>query len=318
MKYEKPTIPTSPDAIGQTVGGLDPATAYLASLSPNGRLAMAKRLRAVAALLGVSPEKIGWQELRFAHVAALRQRLVERGAAPATVNLTLAALRGVARYARNMGLLPAEEYEHIRDVRPARGVRLPAGRAATGGELAALVRVCLADRSPAGARDAAILAVLYTGGVRRAELAGLTLADWSAEPPTLRVRGKGDKERLVPLAGGAAAALRGWLRARGDRAGGLFLPVNKGGRMCGDHLSDHAVYAVLRKRLAEAGVARLSPHDLRRTFVGDLLDAGIDLATVQRLAGHASPTTTARYDRRGEATKRRAIEALHFPYGGEE
>ncbi len=166
-------------------------------------------------------------------------------------------------------------------------------------------------------RDAAILAVLYTGGVRRAELAGLDLADWSTDPPTLRVRGKGGKERLVPLAGGAAAALRAWLRARGDRTGGLFLPINKGGRLCGDRLGDHAVYAVLRKRLSEAGVARLSPHDLRRTFVGDLLDAGIDLATVQRLAGHASPTTTARYDRRGEATKRRAIEALHFPYSGE-
>jgi len=154
--------------------------------------------------------------------------------------------------------------------------------------------------------------------VRRAELAGLDLADWSADPPTLRVRGKGDKERLVPLAGGAAAATRAWLRARGDHPGGLFLPVNKGGRICNDRLGAGAIYATLRKRLVEAGVARLSPHDLRRTFVGDLLDAGIDLATVQRLAGHASPTTTARYDRRGEATKRRAIEALHFPYGGEE
>src|SRR6478735_100468 len=162
---------------------------------------MAKRLRAVAALLGAPGGAIAWHELRFAHVAAIRQRLIERGAAPATVNLTLAALRGVARYARNLGLLPAEEYERIRDVKPARGSRLPAGRAATGGELVALVRACGADPAPAGARDAAILAVLYTGGVRRAELAGLELADWSADPPTLRVRGKGDKERLIPLAG---------------------------------------------------------------------------------------------------------------------
>src|SRR6478735_5069851 len=194
---------------------------------------MAKRLRAVAALLGAPGGAIAWHELRFAHVAAIRQRLIERGAAPATVNLTLAALRGVARYARNLGLLPAEEYERIRDVKLARGTRLPAGRAATGGELAALVRACAIDRSPAGARDAAMLAVLYTGGVRRSELAGLGLADWSADPPTLRVRGKGDKERLVPLAGGAAAAMRAWLRGRGDRPCGLFLPINKGGRIWG-------------------------------------------------------------------------------------
>lgn len=70
-------------------------------------------------------------------------------------------------------------------------------------------------------------------------------------------------------------------------------------------MTSHAVYNVL---------AKLLPHDFRRPFVGDLLDAGVDLSRVQHLAGHARVATTARYDRRGEATKCRAVEALHFPY----
>jgi len=258
--------------------------------------------------------------LRAHHLDYIKGRLTEedplteKKRAPATINLTLAALRGVLRQARNQNLLTDEEYRRITEVKPARGSRLPAGRSVDGGELKALVEACYRDPSPAGARDAAILAVLYIGGVRRTELVGLALADYTADPPTLRVRhGKGDKERLVPLTASAAVVVNAWLVRRGDHPGRLFLPVSQIGEVHGDGLSSIAIYNMLQKRAAQAGVAHVSPHDMRRSFVSDLLDAGVDLAAAQQLAGHASVVTTARYDRRGEASKRKAVETLHFP-----
>jgi integrase/recombinase XerD len=293
----------------------EPVAVYLAGLAPSGRVTVARRLVAVARLLELAPEDVPWSALRAPHIIAIRARLLDGGRlAPATVNLTLAGLRGVARAAWRLGLMTAEELAQIRDVPPARGSRLPAGRSATGGELAALLAACARDPSPAGVRDGALLAVLYGGGLRRAELAGLALGDWLPAERVLRVLGKGDRQREVPLPPGAVAALDDWLALRGDWEGPLFPPVNKGGRIGRGRVTEQAVYAALAKRAREAGVDDLSPHDLRRTYVGDLLDAGADIATVQKLAGHADVSTTARYDRRGGAARRAAADLLHVPY----
>jgi len=300
---------------------VDPLTAYLATLAPKSQTVVTERLATVARLIGVDPGAMPWHELRAHHLDYIRGRLSEedpltgKKRAPATINLTLAALRGVLKQARNHNLLSDEEYRRIAEVKGARGSRLPAGRAVPGGELRALVEACRRDPGPAGARDAAILAVLYIGGVRRTELVNLAAADYTAAPPTLRVRhGKGDKERLVPLTATAGAAIAAWLARRGDRPGKLFLPVSQVGDVHGDGLSSIAVYNMLQKRAAQAGVPHVSPHDLRRSFVSDLLDAGVDLSAAQQLAGHASVVTTARYDRRGETAKRQGVEKLHFPF----
>ena len=79
-------------------------------------------------------------------------------------------------------------------------------------------------------------------------------------------------------------------------------------------MTSQAIYNMLFKRAEEAGIKNFSPHDMRRTFISHLLDAGADIALVSKMAGHANIQTTARYDRRPEEAKRKAVESLHVPY----
>ena len=294
----------------------NPALVYLASLAPIGRRAVAARLAHVAKLIGHPQlETVPWHQLRYQHVAALRAKLQELGLSPATVNLTLCALRGVARAAFNLDLLSADDYQRVRNVRSVRAERLPAGRQVSPGELSALMDACACQVGPAGVRDAAIIGLMYAaGGLRRAEVVVLNRQDYDVETGELRVRGKGSKERLVYVDNGAEDALKDWVVIRGDEPGALFVPINKGGVLQWRRMTDQAVYSLLRKRAAQGVVKPVSPHDLRRSFVSDLLDAGADISTVAKLAGHASVQTTARYDRRGEAAKRKATGLLHVPY----
>jgi site-specific recombinase XerD len=195
-----------------------------------------------------------------------------------------------------------------------------------GRALGATLAACDADPSPAGRRDGALLAVLYTTGTRRAEIAGLALADYDPAERSLRVRGKGDKERTVYVTEQAAARLDMWVAARGRTPGALFPPINKGGR-CGTrvvagrpefaHPTGQAIAGMVARRLTAAGAGAHTPHDFRRTFIGELLDAGVDLATAQQLVGHASPATTARYDRRPGRRRRAAVDRLRLPRPGE-
>ena len=195
----------------------------------------------------------------------------------------------------------------------------PAGRALPRGELLALLGACADDPTPAGMRDGALIALLYACGPRRSELAALDLADFAPGEDGagwLTVRhGKGNKSRRIPVANGALDALADWLTVRGSEPGALFCPINRGGRLAlGQHMTPQAILNMLAKRGAAAKIPAFSPHDLRRTFISDLLDRGADIATVQKLAGHAQVTTTARYDRRGDRAKRKAVDLLSVPY----
>jgi site-specific recombinase XerD len=298
-------------------GARNPALVYLASLSATGRETMAGALNKVSQLAGFEAlETMPWARLKYEHVQALRAELAETYSA-AYVNKILAAIRGTMHAAWQMELLDAEAYLRIKDVKAVTGSRLLAGREVTAGERQALLEACGRDRRPVGRRDGAILALAYGGGLRRAELAGLTLAgvvEEEGEIVALRLVGKRNKERRVYLDRGSAAWLRGWLRVRGDLPGPLFWRGKKGGRVSANRpLSPQAIGDIIQRRAQQAGVAHLTPHDFRRTFAGDLLDNGIDISTVAGLMGHASVSTTARYDRRGEKARRRAVQTLHVP-----
>jgi integrase len=301
-----------------------PVAVYLAAHAPGSRRALRHALELAARLLTggrLMAAAVAWWTVEYQHMAALRaalldaQRLDGRPHAPTMGNLCLTAVRGVLKECARLGLMTYEQEARARDVTPLPGRRLPAGRMLNVAELTRLFFVCGMDPRPAGARDAALLAVLTLCGPRRSELISLDLADYDAAAGTLRVRsGKGNKERVLVGNAQLGQALAEWLQVRGPMPGPLFLPLTKGGRLCWRRLTDKSISWILRVLAEQAVVNDFSPHDMRRTCISNLLDSGADLVTVAELAGHASVTTTAKYDRRGEAAKRAAMLRMTIPH----
>ena len=299
-------------------GSLDrnPAAVYLAGrASAVGRRGLQRSLNRAAEVftggLATSGLVVDWAAVRYQHVAALRAVLIDDGAKPATVNHVLAAVRGTIKEAWRLGLIDAEALARVTDVPNVKASSLPAGRHVDAGEVAALFRAC--GDEPVGARDAAMLALLYGCGLRRSEAVVVQLADYAAGAVTVR-RGKGRKDRIVYPPRGGRDAIAAWIARRGAWPGALLNPVRKGGHIQQRAMSDQAVMMRLRYLAKQADVPALTPHDLRRSFVGELLDAGADISSVQSLAGHSSTDTTTRYDRRPEDAKRHAAELLHVPF----
>ena len=255
---------------------------------------------------------VPWWELRYEGTAALRSVMLEIGWSPSHINKHLSALRRILKESWRLGLMDAEDYHRAIDLEPVKGKREPAGRDVADSELSALLEVC--DDSPLGIRDAAVIAVVYVTGIRRTEAAALLLSSYSAATRSIRLVGKGNKERTVPVSASALPWLEAWLRLRGGKPGPLFCPLRKGGKIEHRHISSQTIADLLERRRLQAGVSLpVKPHDLRRTVIGDLLDNGTDLATAQAIAGHADPRTTSKYDRRALDTKRDAVDGLRLP-----
>ena len=306
------SFPPGPDAAG---AGLEPMALYLASLAAGqGRDGMASALRRIAFMLDCeSPADVPWHRLSYAQMVGIRANLV-RTYAPATANKLLSAVRGVLRETWRLKKLSTDDYHRLRDVSGVSGERLPAGRALADRELQALFLAC-ADGSVLAARDAALFALLYSCGLRRAEACDLQLEGLDQVEWRVVLVGKGNRERSVPVRGGGREALVQWLDVRGTMSGPFICHVARGGVVISDFgLTPQAARKRLLVRSKQARLVSCSPHDLRRSFVTKLLESGVDLNVARRLAGHRQVQTTVRYDRRDDRAAERAAEVLATPF----
>jgi integrase/recombinase XerD len=231
--------------------------------------------------------------IAFVHV------LQGEGLAPASVTRTLAAVRGLHRFLVADELRPDDPTADVEIPRVPRG--LP--KALTVDQVTALLEAVVGDE-PVARRDRAILEVLYGTGARISEVVGLSLGDVDLVDGLVRVTGKGDRERIVPLGRHAATALESWLApggrgalsparwARRGDAEAVFLN-QRGGR-----LGRQGTWGVVRHWGDVVGLGRvLTPHVLRHSCATHMLDHGADIRTVQELLGHASISTTQIYTR---------------------
>ncbi|MDQ3505549.1 MAG: site-specific tyrosine recombinase XerD, partial [Actinomycetota bacterium] len=200
------------------------------------------------------------------------------------------AVRGLHRFAVREGWVIDDVAAAVRPPAPPR--RLP--KAIPFDSVEALLEAANLDDQPRSLRDRALLELLYGTGARISEAVGLAVDDVARSTGTIRVTGKGSKQRVVPIGSYALAALDAYLvrgrpalAAQGRGGGALFLNA-RGGR-----LSRQSAWTILRTVADRAGITEdLSPHTLRHSFATHLLDGGADVRVVQELLGHASVTTT--------------------------
>ena len=237
------------------------------------------------------PER-AWRELR---ADDFRRYLFERmkaGLAKPTIRLHFAALRTFYRYLVERHGLQDNPLKQVQ--LPKLDKKLPVVLTAKqiGTLLAAPMAMVKSDKAPKWMpqRDAAILELFYSSGLRLSELASLEVRDVDTFTESVRVLGKGRKERIVPVGSLALEAIQKYRQAAGVHAGPLF--INKSRR----RLSTRSVWLSLKRYLAFAEIPQnISPHKLRHSFATHLLDAGADLRSVQTLLGHASLSTTQIY-----------------------
>jgi integrase/recombinase XerD len=234
-------------------------------------------------------------DARAKHVSEFLADLAEgNGRAPcssATIHRKAAALRSFYRHLRREELITEDPTATL--TAPRRGKHLP--EVLSHGEVNRLLAQPKGD-DPMGLRDRALLEVMYGCGLRASEAVSLEVSDVDVDEGVVLARGKGSKERLVPIGKQAVAAVRNYLRSGRPKLAGSSSESRLFVNFRGGSLSRQGLYKIVRRHAKSAGLdGRMSPHTLRHTFATHLLAGGCDLRSVQEMLGHADVSTTQVY-----------------------
>ena len=274
--------------------------AYRSDLLQFGRFLEARELTAVTASAGDISE--------FLTDLAEGDGNGRAAASPATVHRKAACLRSFYRHLRREGVRDSDPTISISG--PRRGQRMPKvlNREEVGKLLAQPT-----GSEPTGLRDRALLELMYACGLRASEAIGLEMSDLDLDAGLLRARGKGTKQRVVPVGRAALEAVRIYIARgrpgllRGRHEAKLFVNFR------GEPLTRQGLYKIVRRHAATAGLTdRMSPHTLRHTFASHLLAGGCDLRSVQEMLGHADVATTQAYTQ-GTSQRLKAVYSKAHP-----
>jgi integrase/recombinase XerD len=255
--------------------------AYRSDLQQYGSFLAGRKLDPLA----VAPSDVA------AYVSELAMGRAGRAPAPATLQRKIACLRSFYRHLRRERLL---DHDPTADVRPPRSrARLP--KVLSRDEVALLLAQPAGTR-PAALRDRALLETMYACGLRASEAIDLELSELDVDAGILHARGKGSKERIVPIGTKAVDSLRAYLAKGRPKLVGLREEKRVFVNLRGTGLSRQGLYKIVQRHARTAGLEhRMSPHTLRHTFATHLLSGGCDLRSLQEMLGHADIGTTQIY-----------------------
>lgn len=255
-----------------------------------------------------APNQVPWGAMRYDLIATYRAHILRTGSA-ATARRKMAAIRGVLRTAYRLGQLEFADYSRAIDHDKIEGDSNAAGRYVESKDIDELYAAAAASGMTA-ARDLALVALLADCALRRVDAAHALIEKYDAANAIITVMGKRSKWRTVAMTANAVRLVNAWIQVRGAEPGPLLTHYAKAG-MTSASITVAGISFTLAELCKRAGIAAITPHDLRRTYISDALDAKkADVIAIARQVGHDDTKTTLKYDKRGDRAKVKVAQSI--------